>query len=68
MVKKGQKIKKIYNSMQNLPKREEPIHSLYSSQKEQMMAISFMLDTRKDLAMLRKASSGIANAFKAGTV
>lgn len=25
-----------------------------------------MLNTRKDLAMLRKVSSGIANAFKAG--
>lgn len=54
------------NSMQNPPKMKEPIHSLYSSQKEQVVATSFMLDTRKDLAMLRKASSGIANTFKAG--
>lgn len=52
--------------MQNLQKSKEPTHSLYSSQKEQMVATSFTLDTRKDLAMLRKASSGIANAFKAG--
>lgn len=52
--------------MQNLPKRKELIHSLYSSQKEQMVATSFMLDTSKDLAMFRKAGSGIAKAFKAG--
>lgn len=52
--------------MQNLPEMKEPIPSLYFSQKEQMVAISFMLDTRKDLTMLRKASSGIANTFKAG--
>lgn len=31
-----------------------------------MVATSFMLDTSKDLAMFRKAGSGIANAFKAG--
>lgn len=52
--------------MQNLQKRKEPIHSLYPSQKEQIVATSFMLDTRKDLAMLQKASSSIANVFKAG--
>lgn len=54
--------------MQNLLKRKESINSLYSSQKEQMVATNYTLDTRKDLAMLQKASSGIANAFKAGMV
>lgn len=52
--------------MQNLPEMKEPVPSLYFSQKEQMVATSFMLNTRKDLAMLRKASSGTAINFKAG--